>query len=159
MRRLLIAAVLALAALVSTAAPVSANHDNWAWSYNVDAQETTVTVDAYTNLVWDVGWSSMNVGCGNIPITFQNRRPGGHSVRLQYVSRASGFVAWDIVVNGVGPGETVFITVPASNIAISSEPYVRWKWGDNAYGGWHEIDYFFNHPADTMHIHTAGYYC
>src|SRR4249919_1896272 len=114
MRRLLIAVTVALAALIGYAAPASANHSNWAWYYNVDAQEGTITTDAYTSLVWDVGWTSMNVGCGNIPITFQNRRPDAHSVRIQYLSRASGFVAWDIVVSSVGASETVFINVPAS---------------------------------------------
>jgi hypothetical protein len=154
MRRLLIAAAVALAALVGLAAPASANHDNWNWQINIDAFETYNYVDSYSSSFWDIGLSSMN-SCG---VSIKNLRPDAHSARIQYLSRASGFVAWDIVVSNINPGQLWHTTPPPSNIAISSEPYIRYKWGDGAYG-WREIDYFYNHPADQVELHAHGYYC
>jgi hypothetical protein len=159
LRRLVVAAVAALgltAGLLSAGqAPALANHDNWNWFVNVEDVEHSDYVDMDADVIWKVGSSSMRP-CSNVVIT--NNRPGTHSLRLQYVSRASGFVSWDVTVSNVDPGEIVSVQAPTSLIAISSEPYLKAWWGDLGYPV-RELDYFYNWAGDSNDVVSPGTYC
>jgi hypothetical protein len=154
--RLGVACVVSLvAALASVATPqvAHADHGNWAYPTIIDAFESYTYSSSLAGVAWHLGQYSMRP-CN---YTITSKRADPHKVRVQFLERSTGSILYNVVLGPVAPGETVVKGVNLSAVVYSKELYMRYRWGDST--TWWEVDYFFNHPADTVTYAPFGALC
>jgi hypothetical protein len=152
-RRLGLACLVALAAALATVAipqAAQADHANWNYYTYLDVAEDYFYSTSTAEVLWHIGNVSLKPCHWNIT----SQRADTHSLRVQFLERSTGIILFNQVINSVDPGETVDGNAAMYPEPFSKELYMRYKWGDQA--TWWEVDYFFNHPADSLSLYPFG---